>query len=255
MNLIQSATLFDGCSWKSNFLVCSKYSLTLTPLFSPKVEFCGYRWNNLFFQVQRIKTGWLYREEVPLSSIIWPVIHHSSSPVNTSTDGITLTVFLKRIDGLSSLDALINALSELDKVCDAIEDKYLESLREDKFERWEEQRWCKKDCCMVAFFTLFEYLISSPSYGIAADSKGGLEWLWSQPRYLPCACRLTHGVSICWPQTVIGIDECLITPPEDYLQSLRNNLAECLTLTDKEIHENSRPHRTKGTWKRNQTAW
>jgi len=48
--------------------------------------------------------------------------------------------FTKRIDGLSSLDALINALSELDKVCDAIEDKYLESLREDKFERWEEQR-------------------------------------------------------------------------------------------------------------------
>ena len=42
-------------------------------------------------------------------------------------------------DKLSSLDALIAALADLDKVCETIEDAYLNSLIEDKFERWEEQ--------------------------------------------------------------------------------------------------------------------
>jgi len=42
-------------------------------------------------------------------------------------------------DKLSSLDALIEALANLDKVCEAIEDGYLNSLVEEKFERWEEQ--------------------------------------------------------------------------------------------------------------------
>jgi len=43
-------------------------------------------------------------------------------------------------DNLSSLDALITALSDLDKVCETIEDEYLASLREGKFERWNERR-------------------------------------------------------------------------------------------------------------------
>ena len=42
-------------------------------------------------------------------------------------------------DNASSLDALIAGLTNLDDVCVAIEDKYLESLREDQFERWVEQ--------------------------------------------------------------------------------------------------------------------
>ena len=44
------------------------------------------------------------------------------------------------VDGLSSLEALIKALSDLDNLCEAVEDAYLESLREEKFERWEEKR-------------------------------------------------------------------------------------------------------------------
>jgi DNA-directed RNA polymerase I and III subunit RPAC2 len=44
------------------------------------------------------------------------------------------------LDNLSSLDALITALTELDKVCEAVEDGYLDSLREGKFERWDERR-------------------------------------------------------------------------------------------------------------------
>lgn len=44
------------------------------------------------------------------------------------------------LDNLSSLDALIAALTELDKVCEAVEDGYLNSLRDGKFERWDERR-------------------------------------------------------------------------------------------------------------------
>jgi DNA-directed RNA polymerase I and III subunit RPAC2 len=37
------------------------------------------------------------------------------------------------------LDALIAALANLDNVCETIEDKYLNSLIHDSFERWEEK--------------------------------------------------------------------------------------------------------------------
>jgi DNA-directed RNA polymerase I and III subunit RPAC2 len=43
-------------------------------------------------------------------------------------------------DNLSALDALLKALTELDKICEAVEDGYLDSLREGKFERWDEKR-------------------------------------------------------------------------------------------------------------------
>ncbi|KAF9528368.1 DNA-directed RNA polymerase [Crepidotus variabilis] len=51
-----------------------------------------------------------------------------------------INIRIQMYDNLSSLDALISALSELDKVCEAVEDQYLESLREGKFERWDERR-------------------------------------------------------------------------------------------------------------------
>ena len=47
-------------------------------------------------------------------------------------------------DKLSSLDALIAALANLDKLCETVEDTYLTSLRDDKFERWEEHSWKTK---------------------------------------------------------------------------------------------------------------
>lgn len=43
------------------------------------------------------------------------------------------------LDNLSSLDALITALDNLDNLCETVEDAYLESLRTDQFERWEEK--------------------------------------------------------------------------------------------------------------------
>lgn len=42
-------------------------------------------------------------------------------------------------DNHSSLDALIEALEELDKVCETVEEAYTTSLKEGKFERWEEK--------------------------------------------------------------------------------------------------------------------
>ena len=44
-----------------------------------------------------------------------------------------------KTDNLSSLDALITALANLDKACETIEDSYLNSLIHDTFERWEEK--------------------------------------------------------------------------------------------------------------------
>jgi len=43
------------------------------------------------------------------------------------------------IDGLSSLNALIEALNNLDGVCEAVENKYHESLASNDYERWEEE--------------------------------------------------------------------------------------------------------------------
>jgi len=69
----------------------------------PKVEFCGY--------------------SAP---------HPSENVIN---------VRIQMYDKLSSLETLIAALANLDKVCETIEDQYLISLRDDKFERWEEKSW------------------------------------------------------------------------------------------------------------------
>ncbi|KAH6906783.1 DNA-directed RNA polymerase [Coprinopsis sp. MPI-PUGE-AT-0042] len=69
---------------------------------NPKVEFCGY--------------------SNP---------HPSENVIN---------VRIQMYDGLSSLEALIKALKDLDNLCESVEDAYLESLREEKFERWDEKR-------------------------------------------------------------------------------------------------------------------
>ncbi|KAF8190455.1 DNA-directed RNA polymerase, partial [Pholiota molesta] len=50
-----------------------------------------------------------------------------------------INIRIQMYDNASSLDTLIEALGELDKVCEAVEDSYLDSLREGKFERWEER--------------------------------------------------------------------------------------------------------------------
>ncbi len=42
-------------------------------------------------------------------------------------------------DRLSSLDALITALDNLDDLCKTVEEKYLHSLRSDSFDRWQEK--------------------------------------------------------------------------------------------------------------------
>jgi len=43
------------------------------------------------------------------------------------------------IDNLSSLDALLDALGNLDNLCEAIEDAYIGSLRENQHEVWNEK--------------------------------------------------------------------------------------------------------------------
>jgi hypothetical protein len=45
------------------------------------------------------------------------------------------------IDKLSSLTALLTALSDLDSLCETVENAYDTSLRKDKYEKWEEKSW------------------------------------------------------------------------------------------------------------------
>ncbi|KAI6116197.1 DNA-directed RNA polymerase [Pisolithus sp. B1] len=46
---------------------------------------------------------------------------------------------IQMFDGLSSLNALLEALDNLDGVCESVEERYLTSLREGRYERWEEK--------------------------------------------------------------------------------------------------------------------
>ncbi|KAJ7269660.1 RBP11-like subunits of RNA polymerase [Mycena rebaudengoi] len=68
---------------------------------NPKVEFCGY--------------------SVP---------HPSENLIQ---------VRIQMYDNLSSLSALITALSDLDELCATIENAYVGDLKEGKYERWDER--------------------------------------------------------------------------------------------------------------------
>ena len=46
---------------------------------------------------------------------------------------------MRHVDNLSSLDALIEALDNLDDLFKVLGDKYTESLSKGKFERWTEE--------------------------------------------------------------------------------------------------------------------
>ncbi|KIM70494.1 hypothetical protein SCLCIDRAFT_1206635 [Scleroderma citrinum Foug A] len=46
---------------------------------------------------------------------------------------------IQMYDGLSSLNTLLEALDNLDAVCDSVEERYLSSLGEGRYERWEEK--------------------------------------------------------------------------------------------------------------------
>ncbi|KAH9917651.1 RBP11-like subunits of RNA polymerase [Epithele typhae] len=77
-------------------------SLTASPIVcSPKVEFCGY--------------------SVP---------HPSENHIN---------VRIQMYDKLSALDALLKALEDLDGLCVAVDEAYHKSLRNDKYEHWDEK--------------------------------------------------------------------------------------------------------------------
>ncbi|KAJ3551834.1 hypothetical protein NM688_g4480 [Phlebia brevispora] len=69
---------------------------------NPKVEFCGY--------------------SVP---------HPSENHIH---------IRIQMYDNLSSLTALLQALDDLEALCDTVEDAYQESLAHDKYERWDEKR-------------------------------------------------------------------------------------------------------------------
>ncbi|OJA14972.1 hypothetical protein AZE42_03226 [Rhizopogon vesiculosus] len=50
-----------------------------------------------------------------------------------------IQVRIQMYDGLSSLNALIEALNNLDDVCETVENKYHASLASNNYERWEEK--------------------------------------------------------------------------------------------------------------------
>ena len=66
----------------------------------------------------------MYGELTPLISIV--------------TNG-PYVVLMTVIDNLSSLEALLEALNNLDNLCDTVEESYNASLTKDSFERWDEK--------------------------------------------------------------------------------------------------------------------
>jgi len=50
-----------------------------------------------------------------------------------------IQVRIQMYDKLSSLSALITALSDLDTLCESVGDSYLTSFKEDKYQRWVEK--------------------------------------------------------------------------------------------------------------------
>ncbi|KAJ7461745.1 RBP11-like subunits of RNA polymerase [Mycena galericulata] len=50
-----------------------------------------------------------------------------------------IQVRIQMYDNLSSLSALITALADLDALCVTIEEAYMTSLKEEKYERWDER--------------------------------------------------------------------------------------------------------------------
>ncbi|KAG6333937.1 hypothetical protein ID866_5148 [Astraeus odoratus] len=46
---------------------------------------------------------------------------------------------IQMYDGLSSLNVLLEALDNLDAVCESVQEKYTHSLQEGRYERWEER--------------------------------------------------------------------------------------------------------------------
>uniref|UniRef100_A0A0W0FZ66 Putative RBP11-like subunits of RNA polymerase n=1 Tax=Moniliophthora roreri TaxID=221103 RepID=A0A0W0FZ66_MONRR len=101
---------------------------------NPKVEFCGYRYF-CCFQHKKIIPFVLIEERTITdennSFYIFLFVPHPSEP--------NIQVRIQMYDGLSSLDALIKALSDLDDLCEVVSDKYNDSLQHDDYERWEEK--------------------------------------------------------------------------------------------------------------------
>ncbi|KAF5356835.1 hypothetical protein D9756_006465 [Leucocoprinus leucothites] len=61
----------------------------------------------------------------------FPSVPHPSENV--------INVRIQMYDDLSSLDALVEALGNLDNLCESIEDTYLEDLRKNNHETWREE--------------------------------------------------------------------------------------------------------------------
>ncbi|KAI3619679.1 putative rna polymerase i and iii shared subunit rpc19 [Moniliophthora roreri] len=131
---------------------------------NPKVEFCGYRYfccfqhkkiipfvlieertitdeNNSFYIFLFLMAS--HSPEVSSQNVV-PRVAASSSTLLFFTcvphpSEPNIQVRIQMYDGLSSLDALIKALSDLDDLCEVVSDKYNDSLQHDDYERWEEK--------------------------------------------------------------------------------------------------------------------
>lgn len=76
------------------------------------------------------RTSYNYESRCSVSSLLSVVVNYSAHPSY---------YWPLLADGLSSLQALLEALDNLDAVCDSVEKKYHASLQEGRFEKWEEK--------------------------------------------------------------------------------------------------------------------
>lgn len=137
------------CIWQSGL-----FTYLFFFLFSPKVEFCGYRYDPMHALASSLL--FLLRFHIHLLSCertSWQLIQCTSSlrkPYSASdTDvryewlsGCYIRVALTLLpDNLSSLEALLSALDNLDNLFETIEDNFKASLTHDDYERWNETSW------------------------------------------------------------------------------------------------------------------
>lgn len=71
---------------------------------------------------------------------------------------ITLRLQLSSQDNLSSLQALLKALDDLENLCDAIGEAYAESLQNDDYEKWDEKSWKSRPEEGLSYCLLYWYL-------------------------------------------------------------------------------------------------
>ena len=115
---------------------------------------------------------------------------------------LVLFLFLKKNAQLIVLQnrwsVVIAALANLDKVCETVEDRYLNSLIHDSFERWEEKSWRNKIKLFTIDFRPFGCVFN------AATAKEDHSAKRNQPLFILVIRWRYNALACYWHQIIVG---------------------------------------------------